>query len=267
MFWFQRTEDIVSELIQKGTIFLSKETLRGELHFLNWEKSIWTASPLLKSEQKDWRLASCLDHVDLDWDYVIITKTCLYNFDPLKPHFYIVKLGFTGYTLVFLFLLKNIDCGYSLEPPRRGGSNEYPQSMFGAEIWKKYLNFLSQNFRFLIVKFSVYLNRHIFVIYIQTAWRCIPNVLKGLFTRDQSIVLNFMCGRENLGPPSSVYWRETWQVNAVRRYLRDTCFLQHRFYMKTGFYSETMTLNILKQGIFWKVDWTQRYYHFGLAKL
>ena len=24
----------------------------------------------------------------------------------------------------------NIDCGYSLESPRRGGSNEYPQSMF-----------------------------------------------------------------------------------------------------------------------------------------
>ena len=32
-----------------------------------------------------------------------------------------------------MFLLKNIDCGYSLEPPRprrRGGSNEYPQSVF-----------------------------------------------------------------------------------------------------------------------------------------
>ena len=25
---------------------------------------------------------------------------------------------------------QNIDFGYSLEPPRRGGSNEYPQSMF-----------------------------------------------------------------------------------------------------------------------------------------
>ena len=25
---------------------------------------------------------------------------------------------------------QNIDCEYSLEPPRRGGSNEYPQSMF-----------------------------------------------------------------------------------------------------------------------------------------
>ena len=59
-----------------------------------------------------------------------ITKTYLYNFDPLKPHFYTVKLGFTRVYIIFLFLLKNIGCGYSLEPPRRGGSNEYPQSMF-----------------------------------------------------------------------------------------------------------------------------------------
>ena len=27
---------------------------------------------------------------------------------------------------------QNIDCGYSLEPPHRGGSNEYPKSMFWA---------------------------------------------------------------------------------------------------------------------------------------
>ena len=31
---------------------------------------------------------------------------------------------------------ENIDCEYSLEPPRRGGSNEYSQSMFSAEIRK-----------------------------------------------------------------------------------------------------------------------------------
>ena len=31
-----------------------------------------------------------------------ITKTCLYNFDPLKPHFYIVKLGFTGVYIILL---------------------------------------------------------------------------------------------------------------------------------------------------------------------
>ena len=29
----------------------------------------------------------------------------------------------------FLISAQNIDCGYSLEPPQRGGSNKYPQSM------------------------------------------------------------------------------------------------------------------------------------------
>ena len=31
-----------------------------------------------------------------------IMKTYLYNFDPLKPHFYIVKLGFPGVYIIFL---------------------------------------------------------------------------------------------------------------------------------------------------------------------
>ena len=35
---------------------------------------------------------------------------------------------------LFLSLLKNIDCGYSLELPQQGSSNKYPQSMFQAEI-------------------------------------------------------------------------------------------------------------------------------------
>ena len=33
--------------------------------------------------------------------------------------------------LIFFHIsAQNIDCGYSLEPPRWGGSNEYPQAMF-----------------------------------------------------------------------------------------------------------------------------------------
>ena len=32
--------------------------------------------------------------------------------------------------IIFHISAQNIDCGYSLEPPHRGGSNEYPQSMF-----------------------------------------------------------------------------------------------------------------------------------------
>ena len=32
--------------------------------------------------------------------------------------------------IFFRISAQNIDCGYSLEPPRWGGSNEYPRSMF-----------------------------------------------------------------------------------------------------------------------------------------
>ena len=94
---------------------------------------------------------------------VIITKTYLYHFDPLKPHFYIVKLGFTGVHIIFLISALKHRFGYSLKPPRRGGSNEYPQSMFWAEIWK-ISAFFSENFHFLVVKFSVYLNRRVFLM-------------------------------------------------------------------------------------------------------
>ena len=34
------------------------------------------------------------------------------------------------YFFFFHISAQNIDCGYSLEPPRWGGSNDYPQSMF-----------------------------------------------------------------------------------------------------------------------------------------
>ena len=95
----------------------------------------------------------------------VITKTRQYNFDPLKPHFYIVKLGFTGVNIIFLISAQNTDCGYSLEPPQRGGSNEYPQSMFWGEIWKISEVFLSENFHFLVVNFSVFLNRRVFVMW------------------------------------------------------------------------------------------------------
>ena len=37
---------------------------------------------------------------------------------------------------IFHIPAQNIDCGYSLEPPRIGGSNEYPQSKFLSKIRK-----------------------------------------------------------------------------------------------------------------------------------
>ena len=38
---------------------------------------------------------------------VFIKKSYLYNFDPLKPHFYIVKLGFTGVYIFFISAQKH----------------------------------------------------------------------------------------------------------------------------------------------------------------
>ena len=56
-------------------------------------------------------------------------KTCLYNFDPFKPNFYIVKLGFAGVYIIFLISAQKHRLWVLV-------TNEYPQSMFWAEIWK-----------------------------------------------------------------------------------------------------------------------------------
>ena len=58
-----------------------------------------------------------------------ITKTRLLkyieNFTSKKTENFQIKISD-----IFHIFAQNIDCGYSLEPPRRGGSNGYPQSMF-----------------------------------------------------------------------------------------------------------------------------------------
>ena len=55
---------------------------------------------------------------------------------PQNPLLYRKTGAYRSIHHFFLLLLKNTYCRYSLEPPRRGGSNEYPQSIFWAEIWK-----------------------------------------------------------------------------------------------------------------------------------
>ena len=57
-----------------------------------------------------------------------ITKTRLFKY---IENFTSKNQNFSGKkTDIFYISAQNIDCGSSLEPPRRGGSNEYPQSMF-----------------------------------------------------------------------------------------------------------------------------------------
>ena len=59
-----------------------------------------------------------------------------------------------------------MDCGYTLEPPRRGGSNEYPQSMTFSRIKKNNVYLCKPQFYYIKVGLrGSKLHRHVFVMY------------------------------------------------------------------------------------------------------
>ena len=93
----------------------------------------------------------------------VITKTCLYNFDPLKPYFYTVKLGFTGVYIIFLILLENIGCGTRTNRLAEAVLTSTHNLCFEHK-YGKYQSFSSEHFQFWEVKFSIYLNRRVFVM-------------------------------------------------------------------------------------------------------
>ena len=57
----------------------------------------------------------------------IISKTLQFKY---SENFTIKKFFSDKNSDIFHISAQNIDCGYSLEPPQQGGSNEFPQSMF-----------------------------------------------------------------------------------------------------------------------------------------
>ena len=59
-----------------------------------------------------------------DSQYENAYSNILKNLQPKKEKFQIKNSD------IFHISSQNIDCGYSLEPPRRGGSNEYPNLCF-----------------------------------------------------------------------------------------------------------------------------------------
>ena len=107
---------------------------------------------------------------------LIITKTGLYNFDPLKPHFYIVKLGFTGVYIIFLISAQK----HRLWVLVRTASTSTHNLCF-EQKHEQYHNFLSENFHFLVVKFSIYSNRRVFVMLL-----CLQFIWTYSFTSESS---------------------------------------------------------------------------------
>ena len=62
--------------------------------------------------------------------------------------------NFQEKTNVFQIPTQNIDCGYSLELPRRGDSNEYPQPMFLSRNKKNNVYFCKPQFYYIKVGFN-----------------------------------------------------------------------------------------------------------------
>ena len=118
---------------------------------------------------------------------ICITKTRLYNFDPLKPHFYIVKLGFIRVYIIFLISAEAV-----------------LTSTHNLCFWAEFL--IRKNFHFLVVKCSVYLNKHVFVmerIYIGSPSR-------------SSIKVNSECSK--LSCENKPSYRLSWASNDSQTY-------------------------------------------------
>ena len=91
-----------------------------------------------------------------------ITKTYLYNFDPLKPHFYIVKLGSEGVFNIFLISAQEHRLWVLDKTVFLRRSYRVPNIYVLAEV-RKISEIFIWKFSFLVVKFSIHLNRRVFV--------------------------------------------------------------------------------------------------------
>ena len=65
---------------------------------------------------------------------------------------------------IFHISAQNLDCGYSLEPPRRGGSNEYPQSRFLSRNTKNNVYPCKRQFYYIKWGLRESIYRHVFVM-------------------------------------------------------------------------------------------------------
>ena len=95
---------------------------------------------------------------------------------------------------IFHISAQNIDCGYLLEPPQRGGSNEYPQSMFLSRNKKNNVYPCKPKFYYVKVGFKgVILYRYVFVMHLLT---CASNEDSNKLSHPCSVII-LRCLLEN----------------------------------------------------------------------
>ena len=93
-----------------------------------------------------------VSYVTSFWYDLFITKT--------RPFKYIESFTTNNWKFsnknsdIFYISAQNIDCGYSLEPPRQSGSNEYPHFMFLSRNSKNNVNPCKLQFYYIKVGFK-----------------------------------------------------------------------------------------------------------------
>ena len=98
-----------------------------------WKHMLWVSfeAPQRGASNEYNNICFCRE---IKYQYSSITKTCPFKY---TENFTTKKWKFSDKdTDIFHISAQNIDCGYTLEPPRRGGSNKYHNLYFWAEIRK-----------------------------------------------------------------------------------------------------------------------------------
>ena len=129
-----------------------------------------------------------------------IKKTCSWKLNPLIPHFYIAKLGFTRVYLFFLFFNQNIYYEFLLEPPRRGASVVLTcthNACFEQKYKKKYQNFSNEIFNVCFWKNYLYITWACFRNDCKAMLKVLPLVVTACMTRFNSWFSSVMCSRWN----------------------------------------------------------------------
>ena len=109
-------------------------TMQDGIHY---NKTQWMGQTRWEQSQglESFNIHRCSSSFRLDFaDFQSELTKCHYETTPIQIYwkFTTIKRKFSDRKFWYFFhiIAQNIDCGYSLEPPRQGGSNEYPQSMF-----------------------------------------------------------------------------------------------------------------------------------------
>ena len=108
----------------------------------------------------------------LDLDFALIMKTCLFKY---IENFTTKKGKFKKKILIFFIFLLKTGCGYSLELPQWGGSNEYPQSMLLSKNKKN--NVYPCKPQFYFIKWGLRGSKIYRYVFVMLQWFCPKRLL------------------------------------------------------------------------------------------